>query len=61
MKGGALRAYTLVYLVFLYAPILLLPLFAFNDSLFPSLPWEGFTWAWFFGDARPMIGVFHDS
>ncbi|MBV6636326.1 MAG: ABC transporter permease subunit, partial [Mameliella sp.] len=34
--------------------------FAFNDSVFPSLPWEGFTWNWFFGEDRPQIGVFHE-
>ena len=34
--------------------------FAFNDSQFPSLPWQGFTWNWFFGDTRPMIGAFYE-
>ena len=35
-------------------------MFAFNDSLFPALPWNGFTLGWFFGTERPMIGMFHD-
>ena len=32
MRGGGLRAYALLYLLFLYAPILLLPIFAFNSG-----------------------------
>lgn len=42
-----LRAYALVYLLFLYAPILLLPLFAFNDSTIIAFPLQGFTTEWF--------------
>ena len=32
MKGGGLRLYAILYLLFLYAPILLLPVFAFNNA-----------------------------
>jgi spermidine/putrescine transport system permease protein len=45
MKG--LRAYTLLYLVFLYLPIVLLPLFAFNSSTVIAFPLQGFTTEWF--------------
>ena len=41
-------------------PLTVVAVFAFNDSQFPSLPWEGFTWNWFFGEDRPQIGVFHE-
>lgn len=34
--------------------------FAFNDSLFPSMPWQGFTLDWFFGTSEPKLGMFHD-
>ncbi|MDA0790508.1 MAG: ABC transporter permease [Proteobacteria bacterium] len=44
---GGLIFYALVYLLFLYAPILLLPLFAFNDSAVIALPLSGFTLRWF--------------
>jgi spermidine/putrescine transport system permease protein len=47
MRGGALRLYTLVYLLFLYAPIILLPLFAFNDSQIIAFPLAGFSTRWF--------------
>ena len=42
-----LRAYVVVYLVFLYAPIALLPLFAFNDSSVIAFPLQGATTRWF--------------
>lgn len=54
------RAYVALFFVFLALPLATVCVFAFNDSVFPSLPWEGFTWAWFFGDTAPYIGVFHE-
>lgn len=48
MKGGGwLRSYTIGYLVFLYLPILLLPMFAFNDATVIAFPLRGFTTQWF--------------
>lgn len=47
MKSPGFRAYTIGYLIFLYAPIILLPLFAFNDSRVIAFPLQGFTTAWF--------------
>ncbi len=47
MKGGWLRVYAVGYLIFLYAPIILLPLFAFNDSTIIAFPLNGFTTKWF--------------
>ncbi len=56
----AYAAYVALFFLYLALPLTVVAVFAFNDSQFPSLPWEGFTWAWFFGDQRPMIGVFHE-
>ncbi len=42
-----LRAYAYLYLLFLYAPIVLLPLFAFNDGTVIAFPLQGFTTNWF--------------
>ena len=47
MKGGWLRSYALLYLLFLYAPIILLPIFAFNSSTIIAFPLQGFTTEWF--------------
>lgn len=54
------RAYVTLFFIYLALPLTTVCVFAFNDSVFPSLPWEGFTWAWFFGDNAPYIGVFHE-
>lgn len=45
--GGALRAYAVLYLLFLYAPIMLLPMFAFNSGTIIAFPLRGFTTDWF--------------
>jgi spermidine/putrescine transport system permease protein len=46
-RRGGLRSYTVAYLIFLYAPIVLLPIFAFNDSTVMAFPLRGFTTKWF--------------
>ncbi|MEM7025193.1 MAG: ABC transporter permease subunit [Pseudomonadota bacterium] len=56
----AYRGYLLLFFLYLAAPLAAASIFAFNDSLFPSPPWQGFTLAWFFGDTEPKIGMFHD-
>ena len=47
MKAPSLRVYAFAYLIFLYAPIILLPIFAFNDSKVVAFPLTGFTLDWF--------------
>lgn len=42
-----LRAYVFVFLIFLYAPILLLPVFAFNSGTVIAFPLQDFTLDWF--------------
>ena len=48
------------FFIYLALPLVTVCVFAFNDSVFPSLPWEGFTWDWFFGNEAPRIGVFSE-
>ncbi|PWQ96574.1 ABC transporter permease [Leucothrix pacifica] len=55
------RIYILMFYIFLVAPLLVVATFAFNDSLFPSLPWNGFTLDWFVSDTSERLGVFSDS
>jgi len=55
------RLYILAYFVFLFAPLLVTCVLAFNDSQFPSLPWKGFTLEWFFGNLPHRVGIFYDS
>lgn len=54
------RAYVALFFVYLALPLGVVCAFAFNNSLFPALPWEGFTLAWFFGTDAPYTGVFHE-
>lgn len=54
------RAYVAAFFVYLAAPLAAAAAFAFNDSMFPALPWRGFTLDWFFNDSEPKLGMFHD-
>ncbi|MGB1237776.1 MAG: ABC transporter permease [Pseudomonadales bacterium] len=55
------NSYIVAFFIFLAAPLVVVSVFAFNDSLFPSFPWEGFTTAWFFGESGEKVGIFYDS
>ncbi|MEJ0097688.1 MAG: ABC transporter permease [Bauldia sp.] len=48
-RGGWLPLYVIVYLVFLYLPVALIPLFSFNDSIQAAFPLKGFTLGWYAG------------
>ncbi len=62
---GLYLAYLVAFFVYLALPLLVTAVFAFNDSAFPSLPWEGFTLDWYFADgsssADGRTGLFHDD
>src|SRR5258706_5029602 len=45
--GGGLAIYAVLYLAFLYVPVLFLPLFSFNDSAFIAFPLSRFTLRWY--------------
>jgi spermidine/putrescine transport system permease protein len=42
-----LAIFAVCYLIFLYGPVLLLPLFSFNDNVYPNFPLKGFTFKWY--------------
>jgi len=42
-----LGTYAVLYLVFLYLPVLLLPVFSFNSGTIVAFPLEGFTLKWY--------------
>jgi len=46
-RFGGLGVYTVVYLAFIYGPVLVLPLFSFNDSIYVAFPLKGFTLQWY--------------
>jgi spermidine/putrescine transport system permease protein len=49
MKSKTLSFYAFAYLAFLYVPVLVLPIFSFNDSQFIAFPLSGFTTRWYAG------------
>lgn len=51
LVSRSLRIYAIIFLVFLYAPVLLMPLFSFNDSIFATFPLKGFTLRHYFSMA----------
>ena len=54
------RLYVILYFIFLFAPLAITCVLAFNDSMFPSLPWKGFTLEWFTGHTLERTGIFND-
>ncbi|MDT4762535.1 ABC transporter permease [Sphaerochaeta sp. PS] len=53
--------FIVLYFIFLFAPLVVTMVLAFNDSMYPSLPWQGFTLDWFFGKGPQKYGIFHDQ
>ncbi len=46
-QDGGLALYAVLYLAFVYVPVLFLPLFSFNDALYIAFPLKGFTFRWY--------------
>ena len=42
-RPRALFVYAICFMIFLYAPVLLMPVFSLNDSTFATFPLKGFT------------------
>jgi spermidine/putrescine transport system permease protein len=58
----ATAAYLIAFLTFLFLPLAVVAVFAFNDAPYPAPPWRGFTLDWFLGNsARGRTGLFADS
>ncbi|MGB5917819.1 ABC transporter permease [Arcobacter sp.] len=57
----AFLVYITLFYVFLFAPLVITCILAFNNSDFPTLPWKGFSLDWFFSDTRDRLGLFHDD
>jgi spermidine/putrescine transport system permease protein len=48
-RFNPLYLYVMLYLLFLYIPSMMLPIFSFNDSIQMALPLKGFTLDWYLG------------
>ncbi len=58
-----LLTYVLLYLAFLYIPVLFLPLFSFNDGTIVAFPIKGFTLKWYgeLAEADTLIQALFNS
>jgi spermidine/putrescine transport system permease protein len=53
--------YGIVFFAFLFLPLAVVAVFAFNDAPYPAPPWRGFTLAWFLGTTPGQEGLFADK
>jgi len=59
---AATAFYVGAFLMFLFVPLVIVAVFAFNDAPYPAPPWYGFTLDWFLGnEAAGRIGLFRDQ
>ena len=54
------RLYIGLFFVFLFAPLAVTCVLAFNDSNFPALPWKGFSLDWFLSQGPERVGLWYD-
>ena len=58
---GATAAYLAAFLIFLFLPLVIVAIFAFNNAPYPAPPWRGFTLDWFLGSSSTgRTGLFGD-
>ena len=54
--------YVVAFLAFLFLPLIVVAVFAFNNAPYPAPPWRGFTLDWFLGNAHSgRVGLFGDG
>jgi spermidine/putrescine transport system permease protein len=54
--------YVAAFLTFLFLPLVIVAIFAFNNAPYPAPPWRGFTLDWFSGNAGAgRVGLFGDA
>ena len=46
-RSRPLQVYAIIFIIVLYVPVLFIPLFSFNDSIYVRFPLEGFTLKWY--------------
>jgi len=53
--------YVGAFFVFLFMPLAVVAVFAFNDASYPAPPWRGATLDWFLGGKGGRVGLFGDA
>ena len=54
-------AYGIVFFAFMFLPLAVVAVFAFNDAPYPAPPWRGVTLDWFFARSSGRTGLFFDA
>ena len=58
----AIGSYVAAFFAFLFLPLVVVVVFAFNDANYPAPPWRGFTLDWFVGGgSNGRVGLFADG
>ena len=57
----ATGGYVVAFFIFLFVPLVVVAVFAFNDANYPAPPWRGFTLDWFLGGTQGRTGLFADG
>lgn len=52
--------YIIAFLLFLFVPLIINGIIAFNNDEIPSFPWRGATLGWFYSSSEDQVGVFND-
>ena len=60
LSRAATGGYVAAFFVFLFVPLIVVAVFAFNDANYPAPPWRGFTLDWFIG-GHGRTGLFTDQ
>jgi spermidine/putrescine transport system permease protein len=61
LQRFGLGAFVLFFFVFLFVPLLVVAVFAFNDAPYPTPPWMGFTLDWFTANSDERTGLLFDA
>ena len=57
LQRFGLGAFVTGFFVFLFVPLLVVAVFAFNNADYPTPPWMGFTFDWFTANSDARTGL----
>jgi spermidine/putrescine transport system permease protein len=61
LQRFGLGAFVTVFFVFLFVPLIVVAVFAFNNADYPTPPWMGFTLDWFTANSDARTGLLFDA
>jgi spermidine/putrescine transport system permease protein len=61
LQRFGLGTFVVAFFVFLFVPLVVVAVFAFNDAPYPTPPWMGFTLDWFTADNDARTGLLYDA